>query len=173
MNTNTKSLALTSVLIALGYVFHTVVPPLFFGMKPDLLLVMMFLAIMLSPTKQNVIIASMAAGVISALTTGMAGGQIANIVEKPITAFIFLALFLLAKKVKVNAISAVLLTVVGTIISGTLFLMVAMLVAGLPGTLLSFIGMIVVPTSIVSGLIMFFIYPIAERLSKRSNLTAN
>ncbi len=168
MNTNTKSLALTSVLIALGYVFHTVVPPLFFGMKPDLLLVMMFLAIMLSPTKQNVIIASMAAGVISALTTGMAGGQIANIVEKPITAFIFLALFLLAKKVKVN----VLLTVVGTIISGTLFLMVAMIVAGLPGTLLSFIGMIVVPTSIVSGLIMFFIYPIAERLSKRSNLTA-
>ncbi|MBY6037973.1 tryptophan transporter [Fictibacillus nanhaiensis] len=168
---NTKSLALTSVLIALGYVFHTVVPPLFFGMKPDLLLVMMFLAIMLSPTKQNVLIASMAAGAISALTTGMAGGQIANLVEKPITAFIFLAMFLLAKKVKVNAFSAVLLTVVGTIISGTVFLLVAMLVAGLPGSLFSFIGLIVLPTSVISGLIMFFIYPVAQRFSKQSSLT--
>lgn len=168
----TKSLALTSVLIALGYVFHTVVPPLFFGMKPDLLLVMMFLAIMLAPTKQNVLIASMAAGVISALTTGMAGGQIANIVEKPITAFIFLGMFLLARKVKVNTYSAVLLTVIGTIVSGTLFLLVAMMVVGLPGSLFSFIGMIVLPTSIISGLIMFFIYPVANRFSKRSSLTA-
>lgn len=168
----TKSLALTSVLIALGYVFHTVVPPLFFGMKPDLLLVMMFLAIMLAPTKQNVLIASMAAGVISALTTGMAGGQIANIVEKPITAFIFLGMFVLAQKVKVNTISAVLLTVIGTIVSGTLFLLVAMVVAGLPGSLFSFIGMIVLPTSAISGLIMFFIYPVANRFSKRSSLTA-
>jgi Tryptophan transporter TrpP len=168
----TKSLALTSILIALGYVFHTVVPPLFFGMKPDLLLVMMFLAIMLAPTKQNVLIASLAAGVISALTTGMAGGQIANIVEKPITAFIFLGLYVLAQKVKVNTISAVLLTVIGTIVSGTLFLLVAMVVAGLPGSLFSFIGMIVLPTSAISGLIMFFIYPVANRFSKRSNLTA-
>jgi hypothetical protein len=141
-------------------------------MKPDLLLVMMFLAIMLAPTKQNVLIASMAAGVISALTTGMAGGQIANIVEKPITAFIFLGLFVLAQKVKVNTISAVLLTVIGTIVSGTLFLLVAMVVAGLPGSLFSFIGMIVLPTSAISGLIMFFIYPVANRFSKRSNLTA-
>jgi Tryptophan transporter TrpP len=168
---NTKSLALTSVLIALGYVFHTIVPPLFFGMKPDLLLIMMFLAIMFAPTKQNVLIASVAAGVISALTTGMPGGQVANIVEKPITAFIFLALFMLAKKVKVNTFSAVLLTVAGTVISGTIFLLVALAVAGLPGSLLSFIGMIVVPTSIVSGLIMFFIYPVAERFLKRSRLT--
>jgi hypothetical protein len=168
----TKTLALTSVLIALGYVLHTVIPPLFFGMKPDLLLVMMFLAIILAPTKQNVIVASMAAGVISALTTGMPGGQIANLVEKPITAFIFLGLFLLAKKVKINAVSAVLLTVVGTIISGTIFLIVAMLVAGLPGSLLSFIGMIVLPTSAISGLIMFFIFPVANRFSKRTNLTA-
>ncbi|MCM3717493.1 tryptophan transporter [Fictibacillus phosphorivorans] len=168
----TKSLALTSVLIALGYVFHTVVPPLFFGMKPDLLLVMMFLAIMLAPTKQNVLIASMAAGVISALTTGMAGGQIANIVEKPITAFLFLGMFLLARKVKVNTINVVVLTVIGTIVSGTLFLLVAMMVAGLPGSLFSFIGMIVFPTSIISGLIMFFIFPVANRFSKRSSLTA-
>ncbi|MDR7071149.1 tryptophan transporter [Fictibacillus barbaricus] len=169
---NTKTLALTSVLIALGYVLHTVVPPLFFGMKPDLLLVMMFLAIIITPTKKNVLVASMAAGVISALTTGMPGGQIANIVEKPITAFIFLGMFLLVKKVKVNALSTVLLTVVGTIISGTVFLIVAMLVAGLPGSLLSFIGMIVLPTSAVSGLIMFFIYPVATRFSKRTSAAA-
>ncbi|WNB91444.1 tryptophan transporter [Bacillus sp. NEB1478] len=169
---NTKTLALTSVLIALGYVLHTVVPPLFFGMKPDLLLVMMFLAIILTPTKKNVLVASMAAGVISALTTGMPGGQIANLIEKPITAFIFLGMFLLAKKVKVNALSTVLLTVIGTIISGTVFLLVAMLVAGLPGSLLSFIGMIVLPTSAVSGLIMFFIYPVANRFSKRTSAAA-
>jgi hypothetical protein len=169
---NTKTLALTSVLIALGYVLHTVVPPLFFGMKPDLLLVMMFLAIILSPTKQNVIVASLAAGVISALTTGMPGGQIANLVEKPITAFIFLGMYLVIKKVKINAFSAVLLTVIGTIISGTIFLVVAMLVAGLPGSLLSFIGMIVLPTSAISGVIMFFIYPVANRFSKRTSLSA-
>jgi hypothetical protein len=81
-------------------------------------------------------------------------------------------MFLLARKVKVNTYSAVLLTVIGTIVSGTLFLLVAMMVAGLPGSLFSFIGMIVLPTSIISGLIMFFIYPVANRFSKRSSLTA-
>ena len=37
-------------------------------------------------------------GIISALTTSFPGGQLPNIIEKPVTAFLFLALALLVKR---------------------------------------------------------------------------
>src|SRR5690625_2259987 len=85
-------------------------------MRPDMLLAMMFLGIMLFPKTKYVVLLSIVTGVVSALTTTVPGGQLANIIDKPITALIFLGLFLLVKN-KVNGnISAPVLTVIGTAI---------------------------------------------------------
>src|SRR5690625_6084646 len=100
-------------------------------MRPDMLLAMMFLGIMLFPKTKYVVLLSIVTGVVSALTTTVPGGQLANIIDKPITALIFLGLFLLVKN-KVNGnISAPVLTVIGTAISGSIFLLTALYIVGL------------------------------------------
>ncbi|NGY83348.1 hypothetical protein F6Y03_19065 [Bacillus megaterium] len=47
---NTKVLVSLALLVGIGAVLHTVVPPILFGMKPDMMLTMMFLAILLFPS---------------------------------------------------------------------------------------------------------------------------
>ena len=80
----TKDLVLLSLLVGIGAVLHAVIPPILFGMKPDMLLAMMFLGIILFPKPHHVLLLSVVTGFISALTTGAPGGQIANLIDKPI-----------------------------------------------------------------------------------------
>lgn len=165
---NTKSLAFTGVLLALGYVLHTIVPPFFMGMKPDMLLTMMFLAIMINPQKGNVVMASLGAGIISALTTGFPGGQLANIIEKPLTAFIFFFMILAVSKLKRSALTATILTAVGTIVSGTLFLTAALFIVGLPGPFTALILTVVLPAAGFNAALMAVLYPVASKITKRT-----
>ncbi|MCQ6267031.1 tryptophan transporter [Fictibacillus sp. WQ 8-8] len=164
----TKSLALTGVLLALGYVLHAIMPPFFLGMRPDMMLTMLFLTIIMFPSLSNVIVAALATGVITAITTTFPGGQIANLVDKPITALVFLGLFLLVSRFKLNALTAAILTFAGTIVSGSIFLGTALLVAGLPGTFLSIFLAVVLPTAAVNCVVMFVLYPVAHSIRKRS-----
>lgn len=164
----TKSLALTGVLLALGYVLHAIMPPLFLGMRPDMMLTMLFLSIIMFPTLSNVVVAALATGFITALTTTFPGGQIANIVDKPVSALVFLGLFLLVSRYRVNALTMAILTFAGTVVSGSVFLGTALLVVGLPGTFLSIFAAVVLPTAAVNTVVMFVLYPVAHSIRKRS-----
>src|SRR5690625_3539413 len=128
---NTRNLVLLSLLVGIGAVLHTVVPPILFGMKPDMLLSMMFLGIILIPKTKYVILLSVLTGIVSALTTGVPGGQIANIIDKPITALIFLGLLLLMDKKIQRTINAPILTAIGTMISFSVFLILLLFILGL------------------------------------------
>ncbi|MDY0407819.1 tryptophan transporter [Virgibacillus soli] len=163
----TRILVILSLLVGIGAVLHAVVPPILFGMKPDMLLSMMFLGILLFPKMNYVLLVSIVTGIISALTTGMAGGQIANIVDKPVTALLFLGLYLFIRD-KVNGnISAPILTAIGTIISGTIFLTVILSIGAMQGAFIPlFIG-IVLPTAVVNTLIMIVIYPVVNQIMSR------
>ncbi|WP_087973351.1 tryptophan transporter [Oceanobacillus rekensis] len=166
---NTRILVILSLLVGIGTVLHAFVPPMLFGVKPDMLLSMMFLGILLFPKTKYVLILSIASGVISALTTSAPGGQIANIIDKPITAFLFFAMFLLLKdRININ-ISAPVLTAVGTMISGSIFLSVALYILGLMegGFLALFVGM-VLPAAVLNTIIMIIVYPIIQSIMKRS-----
>ena len=46
---NTKKLVIIALLVGMGTVLHAVVPGFVFGMKPDMMLTMMFLGIILFP----------------------------------------------------------------------------------------------------------------------------
>ncbi|SDN37469.1 Tryptophan transporter TrpP [Fictibacillus solisalsi] len=164
----TRSLAITAVLLALGYVLHAVMPPLFLGMRPDMMLTMLFLTIIMFPAVSNVIVAALATGAITAITTTFPGGQIANLVDKPISALVFLALFLMISRIKLNALTAAILTLVGTIVSGTIFLGTALFVAGLPGTFSALFLTVVLPTAAINCVVMFVIYPVANSVRKRT-----
>lgn len=117
----TKTLVILSMLLGIGTVLHLVMPGTW-AIKPDMMLAMMFLGIALFPEKKNVLLLGIATGLLTALTTSFPMGQIPNIIDKPITAFVFYGLFLLLSKKLSKQLSLTILTIVCTVISGTLFL---------------------------------------------------
>jgi hypothetical protein len=171
---NTKTLVGLSLMVGIGAVLHTVVPGVILGMKPDLGLTMMFLAIMLFPEKKNVLLVGIVSGLISALTTGFPGGQIPNIIDKPITAFLFFFLLLAVKKINKPLVKAGVLTAIGTIISGVIFLSSALVLVGLPGgeSFTFFLVTAILPATALNTVLMVIIYPIVTSIAKRSNIIA-
>ena len=124
----TKELVIMALFVGIGAALHFVIPGIGAGgMKPDFSLLMMFLALILFPNFKNALLLGLATGIISGLTTTVPGGLIPNIIDKFFTAIIFFAFLLLIKKYRTNMVFAV-LSEVGTIILGTLFLVSAKLI---------------------------------------------
>lgn len=163
------SLVLIALFLALGAVLHAVMPGFFFGMKPDMLLTMMFLAILLFPTIKHTFVAGLTGGVLSALTTTFPSGQIPNFIEKPITALLFFALLLLLKKYAGHLATACLLTAIGTIASGLLFLTFAAIFFALPGgaTIFALFVAVVLPAAALNTVLMAILFPVAKTLAQR------
>lgn len=63
-----------SYFLQLGLSFIWSCPPFYNGMKPDMMLIMMFIAIILIPSLKNVTLLSIVTGILSALTTTFPGG---------------------------------------------------------------------------------------------------
>lgn len=167
---NIRFLIILSLLVGIGAVLHVVAPPILFGMKPDMGLTMMFLGIILFPKIQYVLLVSIVTGFISGLTTTFPLGQIPNIVEKPIAGLLFFALFLALRSVMSQHISTPILTAVGTIISGTLFLSIALFIIGVDigAGFLALFASVVLPATLVNTIAMIIVYPIAYGIMKRS-----
>ncbi|MFE8700234.1 tryptophan transporter [Cytobacillus sp. FJAT-54145] len=167
---NTKNLVVLSLLVGMGAVLHAVVPGIFLGMKPDMMLTMMFLGIVLFPDRKSVLLLGLVTGLISGLTTTFPGGLLPNIIDKPITAFAFFGLFLLLKKFQKSIVSVAVLTAVGTLISGVAFLTSAYLIVGLPGPFAALFGAVVLPAAAVNTIAMIILYPVALTIVKRTKL---
>lgn len=166
---NIRILMILSLLIGIGAVLHAIVPPVIFGVKPDMLLSMMFLGILLFPKLKYVIILSIATGAISALTTSAPGGQIANMIDKPITAIIFLSLFFIISKTLRPLSQAVILTAIGTMISGAIFLSVALFLIGImEGSFVAMFSIAVLPAAFLNSILIAVVYPIVQRILKRT-----
>nr|WGE01018.1 tryptophan transporter [Bacillus velezensis] len=165
----TKELVIMALFAAIGAVLHSIMPPVLFGMKPDMMLVMMFMGILLFPRVQNVLMIGIVTGIISALTTSFPGGQLPNIIEKPVTAFLFLALALLVKK-SVKTAAAAVITIAGTFISGLLFLALALLIVGLPGGFTALVLAVVLPAVALNAIAIIIMHPIVQTILKRSNM---
>ncbi|WP_374721648.1 tryptophan transporter [Peribacillus tepidiphilus] len=170
---NTKTLVSLSLLVGIGAALHTVVPGIFLGMKPDMMLTMMFLGIILFPEKKSVLLLGIVTGLISALTTTFPGGFVPNIIDKFVTAFLFFVLLTFIKKFHHSIVSVSALTAIGTIISGIVFLGSAYLIVGLPGPFLSLFAAVVLPAAAVNTIAMVVVYPIVNGIMKKSNVATN
>lgn len=167
---NTKNLVALSLLVGMGAVLHAVVPGVFLGMKPDMMLTMMFLGIVLFPDKKNVLLLGIVTGIISGLTTTFPGGLLPNIIDKPITAFAFFGLFLALKKFQKSMVSVAVLTALGTLVSGVAFLTSAYFLVGLPGPFVALFGAVVLPAAAVNTVAMIILYPVALSIVKRTKI---
>lgn len=128
MQTNTiqtRNLTISAIFMALGLVLHFMVPGVFFGVKPDFLLSMMFISLMIVDDSKEALLIGVAGGIMSALTTSFPGGQIPNFIEKIITS---LAVFYMIKTMNKNFSipKIILIFALGTMISGTMFLTIAL-----------------------------------------------
>ncbi|MBV5121123.1 tryptophan transporter [Bacillus halotolerans] len=164
----TKELVIMALFAAIGAALHSIIPPFLGGMKPDMMLIMMFMGILLFPRVQNVLVIGIVTGIISALSTAFPAGQIPNIIDKPVSAFLFFFLFLLVRKSQKTA-SAAVLTVIGTILSGTVFLTSALFIVGLPGGFAALFAAVVLPAAVLNTIAMIMMYPIVQTILRRSS----
>ena len=167
---NTKNLVLMALLVGVGAALYVVTPGLVQGMKPDFMLTMMFIGILLFPTVKETFLLSVTTGVLSGLFTTFPGGFIPNVVDKAITGFAFLIVLLIIKKLVSNIVVSAILVGLGTVLSGTIFLSVALFGIGtdVGKTFTMLFAGVVLPAVAFNVVAFLIIYPIVTNLVKRS-----
>lgn len=166
---NVKQLTQAAIFLAIGTLLHYVVPGIVGGMKPDFLLLMMFLAILLNLDFKAALSVSVLAGIIAAMTTSFPGGQLPSILDKLISGILVYVLGAnLAKIGPIKPAGVMVISALGTLVSGFIFTGSAMVIAGLPEGLAfkTMIIAIVIPTA---GLTAFFsgvLYSVMDRARK-------
>lgn len=155
-----KSLSLSSVFLAIGFILHQVTPPLFLGMKPDFLLIMMFVSIYLVDNYKSAIIIGICSGVLTAMTTTFPGGQLPNFIDKIITCQIVYFLFkILNNKFRKN-INIVIVSLIGTFISGSIFLGSAFYIVGISASFKTLLFSVVLPATLFNACVSFLLFKI-------------
>lgn len=152
----TNKIIITSLLLAIGLILHQITPGIFFGIKPDFLLVFMILSIILTKNFKVTFITGIVAGVLCALTTSFPGGQLPNIIDKVITSTI---VYFIYKSYDSN--SSLRLTIIyfiGTMISGSIFLSSALILFGLPAPFFILFVSVVLPTSVLNSFMGFSLH---------------
>lgn len=165
---NLKKLITCSLFLAIGVILHQITPPLFLGMKPDFLLSMMFLSILLFDDYKLALIVGIAAGIFTAATTNFPGGQIPNFIDKIITANCVYFMSKIFKDNFNNYVKAGIISFIGTLISGTIFLGSAGLIVGLPGPFFTLILTVVIPATVLNVVTTVIFYKIVYSALKLS-----
>ncbi len=166
---NTKNLTLMALLVSVGAALYLVIPGYGEGMKPDFMLTMMFIGIFLFPDVRSVFLLGATTGVISGIFTSFPGGFIPNIIDKFITAFVVFAVIVLLRKAANHLVVSTIIACCGTLLSGTIFLSVAIFVMGAKVPFGLLFVTVVLPTIAMNGIVFFIIYPIIKKLLKRTS----
>lgn len=162
-NMNTKKLITNALLLAIGAVLHQITPALGLPMQPDFALAMLFIIMILNKKDYKTsLVAAVVTGVFTAMTTKFPGGQIPNIVDKLITVNIVYLLMMIINRISIfnrlsearkNYIMASIISPIGTLISGVVFLLSASVIVGLPAPFMPlFIG-VVIPTVVINAIV--------------------
>ncbi|OFI01558.1 putative tryptophan transport protein [Clostridium acetireducens DSM 10703] len=155
---NLKKSIISSLFLAIGLILHQISPPLLMGMKPDFLLAMLFIALFINNDYKNVVIISIVAGILTAATTTFPGGQIPNIIDKLITCQCLYVICKLVKNINNDYIKVGLVSIIGTLISGTTFLVSALFLFGLPAPLSVLMVTVVLPATVINFIATTLLY---------------
>ena len=155
----TKQLTTNAVLLAVGFLLHYVTPAIGLPMQIDISLITLILVITLNKNNFGTCMAAgIATGIFSGITSKFPLGFIPNIIDKIMTTIaVYLLLKLLDKTTLHNKIKAVITNAVGTVISGTVFLVSALLLVGLPAPISVLFVTVVIPATIVNTIAGFII----------------
>jgi hypothetical protein len=154
-------------LLAIGYILHFITPGLAGGMKPDFILTMLFIAIMLQRNFKMTIAAGVGAGILAALSSTFPGGQLPNLVDKFLTALFVFALVKLGYGRINDKIFAGIIGLIGTLFSGLVFLGAAIVFVQLPAPFTVLFTVVVLPAMAINTITMAILYPIVKATNKR------
>jgi len=129
---NMKKNIVTALLIAIGYILHQIVPGAVGSMKFDIMLSMIFVALFINQDFKNTMVTAILGGIITAMTTTFPGGQLPNIIDKIVTCIAVYGMLKATEKLPYSKIRIGVISFIGTVISGTVFLFSALVLAGLP-----------------------------------------
>lgn len=146
----TKELVVSCFLLSIGFVSHTLIPGLFGGIRPDFLLAMMILAIAMNLSFKMAVVCGVLAGILAAFSTSFPGGELLSLVDK------FVAAMLVYYLLKVSD-NITLITFLGTMASGIVFVFGALLMNGLDLGMMNLLFLVVIPTAILNALMNRFI----------------
>lgn len=161
----TKQLVINSLLLAVGFILHYVTPAIGLPMQIDFSLITLVLIITLNKNSFNTCVASgVATGIFAGLTTKFPMGLIPNIIDKITTAiFVYLLIKLLDKTALHSKIKTIVINAVGTLVSGTVFLVSALLLVGLPAQFSVLFVTVVIPAIAVNTVIGSIVSNICEK----------
>jgi uncharacterized membrane protein YagU involved in acid resistance len=149
---NLRKMILTSLFLALGLVLHQAMPPILFGMKPDIMICMMFIAILLNKDDYKMaLMIGIIGGLFSAMTSTFPGGQLPNVIDKLVTANCIFFLYKVLDKKFSDQAQIFAAAILGTLISGTVFLGSAALLVGLPGPFMALMLAVVIPATLMNA----------------------
>lgn len=167
-NMNTKKMVINALLLAIGAILHQITPALGLPMQPDFALAMLFIIMIINNNDYKTsLISAIITGVFTALTTKFPGGQLPNIIDKLITVnLMYITLLTVNKTLKYininNNIKQNLLVIIslplGTLISGTTFLLSAQYIVGLPAKFSILFVTTVIPAILINTIGGFIIY---------------
>jgi len=156
----------TALLMAIGLILHQITPPIMGGMKPNFLLAMLFVSLFINPVYQNALLGGFLGGIFAALTTTFPGGQVANLVEEIITAFVVVTLIKLTVRFN-RHITVPAIALIGTMESGIVFLGIAsLLVGGLPLAFSVLVATVVIPAALINTVVTYAAYNVATQAQK-------
>ena len=167
-NLNTKKMVINALLLAIGAILHQITPALGLPMQPDFALAMLFIIMIVNNNDYKTsLICAIITGEFTALTTKYPGGQVPNIIDKLVTVNIMFLFIMIINKVsqltKLNTkleknILVLLVFPMGTLVSGTTFLLSAKLIVGLPASFTILFLTVVIPALLINTIGGFILY---------------
>lgn len=177
-NSKTKTMILNAILLGIGFIAHQIFPAIAGGITPDLTLVMLFCIMVINRDDyKSCLVAGIISGIFSALATKFPSGQVPNMVDKLVTVNV---MFILMKTMyalplmnklneKKDQIIIFVMTLVGTFVSGLVFLVSAAVMVGLPASLMSLLVAVVLPSIVLNVLASMVLFNIVKLALKRSS----
>lgn len=166
---NTKNLVLSAMLLGVGTVLYLIIPGINGGMKPDFLLTMMFIAILLTPTAKNTVVVGLATGILSGLFSTFPAGFVPNVVDKLVTSLVFFGIIIVLKTLATKLVTQAVATAVGTALSGAIFLGSAIFIMGAEVPFGELYLLVVLPAVALNTIAFVVIYPIVQQTLKRTS----
>jgi len=170
-NIDLRKNLVTALLLAIGFILRNFIPISIGSMKGDIMLGITFVCILLNPTVKNTILTGLLAGIITAMTTAFPGGQVANLVDKMFTAFLVLGLVKLFGKHSNKTVSLGIIGFICTLFSGSVFLLTALAIVGLPVGFSTLFITVVLPTAVINTPITVVLYKLIVKSIKATNLS--
>ena len=152
---DTKRMVTNAILIAIGAILHQITPGIV--MQPDLSLAMLFIIMVYNRDYKTSLICGIAVGIFAAVTSKTPNGQLPNIIDKLITCNVmYLVLLPLRNRVS-KTVQILTVLPLGTILSGSIFLSLLMILNGFPMETFQTLFVTVVLTTAALNIVLGFV----------------